>query len=38
LRYFEAPTSDVTTRVISVVQSRASPDASEPNPNSTGKN
>ena len=38
LRYFEAPTSDVNTRVISVVQSRASPDASEPNPNSTGKN
>ena len=38
LRYFEAPTSDVTTRVISVVQSKASPDASESNPNSTGKN
>ena len=38
LRYFEAPTSAVNTRVISVVQSRASPDASEPNPNSTGKN
>ena len=38
LNYFEAPTSAVTTRVISVVQSRASPDASEPNPNSTGKN
>ena len=37
LSYFEAPAGAVVTRVISVVQSAATPDSNTPTPDSTGK-